>query len=139
MAHVVAPNLRGKGISATKVTKDGRPKRSGNWSTSTIHYQSLQFRDYKVLFENDRLIVRNSTPLADVMGKMGYAIEDLAKEDQFLNTIVREGYTKYRGKEYESRKRLTRTVFKYSFEDVRYIYREEIYTDGDFDYSFPEY
>lgn len=139
MAHVAAPNLRGKGISATKFTKDGEPKRSGNWSVSTIHYQSLQFRDYQVRYENGRLIVGDHTPLADVMGKMGYEIEELAKNDEYLKAISREGYAPIGGKKYESRKILTRTLRRYSIYDVRYVYREEIYTDGDFDYNFPEY
>jgi hypothetical protein len=139
MAHVTAPNLRGKGISATKFTKAGEPKRSGNWSVSTVHYQSLQSRDYRVKINDGRLIVGDYTPLADVMGKMGYTIEELARNDEYLKEIVREGYTPIRGKKYESRKRLTRVHLQYSMDKVVYIYREEIYTDGDFDYNFPEY
>ena len=64
MAHVVAPNLRGKGISTTKFTKDGKPKRSGNWSVTTIHFQSLQFMDYHV---SKDLIVGEHTHLSQVM------------------------------------------------------------------------
>lgn len=139
MAYVQAPNLRGKGISQTKFTKSGYPKRSGNWSVSTIHSQSLQSRDYKVKLINGRLIVGEHTPLTRVMGKSGSLIEELALQDEFLHDIIRSGYTKINGKEYESRKRLMKTHYHYSMEDVRYIYREEIYTDGDFDYSFPEY
>lgn len=139
MAHVTAPNLRGKAVSATKFTKAGEPKRSGNWSYSTVHHQSLQSRDYRVRYENGRLIVGDHTPLADIMGKMGYAIEELARNDEYLKSIHREGYASIRGKKYQSSKLLTRVNLQYSIDDVRYIYREEIYTDGDFDYNFPEY
>lgn len=139
MEKMKAPNLRGKGISATKFTKTGEPKRAGNWSVSTIHFQSLQFRDYKVKLEDGRLIVGDHTPLADVMGVMGNEIEDLAKNDEFLQIIVRQGFAKIGSKKYESRKRLTHINSRMGIDDVRYIYREEIYTDGDFDYQFSEY
>lgn len=139
MAHVVAPNLRGKAVSATKVTKKGEPKRSGNWSYQTVHIQSIQHKDYQVRMTEGRLIVGDHTPLANVMGKLGAAIEDLAIQDQYLENIVRGGYASINGKQYESHKRLTRTHVQYSMDDIRYMYREEIYTDGDFDYTFPEY
>ena len=139
MAHVVAPNFRGKGKSTAKVTKNGEPKRSGNWSASEIKRQSMQSKDYQVRLVNGGLIVGDHTPLHQVMGKTGYLIEELALKDEYLNDIVRRGNATINGKEYEACKRLTKAYYHYSLEDVRYIYREMIYTMGDFEYTFPEY
>ena len=139
MAHVTAPNLRGKAVSATKFTKAGEPKRSGNWSASTVHAQSLQSRDYRVKLVDGQLIVGDHTPLAYVMDQVGAIVEELVTNDVYFSQLVRDGHKTIRGKKYESRKTLKRIHLQYSMDNVLYIYREEIYTDGDFDYNFPEY
>ena len=146
MAHVVAPNLRGKGISTTKFTKSGDPKRSGNWSASTVHRQSLQYKDYDVMYKEDEdgikhLVIGDHTRLADIMGD---GVAALAMFDKHFDTYVQSG--KYEGlgngKGYEARRTLRkRQNFRewYPGEAPTFRYREEIYTDGDFTYNFPEY
>lgn len=145
MGKQMTPNYRGKGVSRSKFTKSGEPKHSGNFSYQSVHVSSLQSRDYQVTLKKDKdgdpiLIVGNSTPLCKVMPQ---EVANLALHDKFLDTIVRSGLADIRGKKYESRKTLTR--FKTHFrlwapeERVLFIYREEIWTDGDFIYEFPNY
>ena len=142
MAQVVAPNLRGKGISKTKFTKAGDPKRAGNWSVSTIRQQSLQFRDYRVwvkTFETgvQILMVGENTPLSFLMG---VAIATAVMNDKYFQTYRRTGTKKVGRKEYDADMVLTKfTGGSYWLQDKWGIYREEIYTDGDFNYNFPEY
>ena len=145
MGKQETPNYRGKGVSRDKFTKDGRPKHSGNFSYQAVHVNSLQSKDYRVTMKKDKdgdpiLIVGNSTPLLAVMPA---AVVELAMHDKFLETIVRSGLAEIRGKKYESRKTLTRFKVYYNFwtpeERVLFIYREEIWTDGDFIYEFPNY
>lgn len=145
MGKQLTPNYRGKGVSRDKLTKDGHPKHAGNFSYQTVHVSSLQSKDYQVTLKKDAdgepiLIVGNSTPLCKVMPQ---EVALLALHDKFLDTIVRSGKAKIKGKEYDSRKTLRR--FHWPFhawapeERVVFIYREEIYTDGDFVYEFPNY
>ena len=130
-------DYRGKGVSKDKLTKDGRPKRAGNFSYSTIHHQSLQSRDYYVVLKDGQLIVGEHTPLSQVMGDL---IATLALTDAHFGSYVQDGEKTVAGKKHEAHRRLTRYNARYSYLDaIRFIYREEIYTDGDFDYNFPEY
>ena len=50
---------RGRGTSATKFCKDGSPKHAGNWSESTLHYQSLVSKDY--------FVKRHTIPMEDCL------------------------------------------------------------------------
>ena len=145
MAHIQAPNLRGKGISKTKFTKIGEPKRSGNWSVATIHYQSLQSRDYRVRYwtleSGVQILVvgDNKTPLADIMGKQ---IANLAMFDKHFEQYTQSGYKEIGTRKYEVfrylRKNRVRSI-AYGKEDVEFTYREAIFTENDFNYTFPEY
>lgn len=148
MAHVTAPNLRGKGQSATKLTKAGQPKRSGNWSAYEIHRQSLQFKDYYVYVHTDetgieRLVMEDRTTLlADVIGEFGEMIENLALLDPHFNSYRREGEFKGigNGKCYEAHMTLRKVNGdRYWNQDRFAILRMEIYTDGDFKFNFPNY
>lgn len=138
-------NFRGKGQSTTKFTKAGEPKRSGNWSSQTIHHQSLQYKDYYVrLLQSESgikiLLVGDHTPLARIMGD---AIEELAINDENFSVYVQAGEYKGlgNGKSYEARRTLRKLNVRKSwyFDNRAFLYREEIYTDGDFTYNFPEY
>ena len=143
MANVIAPNLRGKGFSATKLTKSGDPKRTGNWSAATIHYQSLQSKDYPVFvktYENgiQVLMVGENTPLSYLMGEQ---IASLAMSDGYFESYRRSGQKSIGAKKYDA----NMTLRKYKGKSSMWLqnkwgtYREEIYTDGDFKYQFPEY
>lgn len=142
MAHVVAPNLRGKGISTTKFTKSGDPKRSGNWSAETIHYQSLQSKDYPVwvkTYENgiQVLMVGENTPLSYLMTEQ---LMSLALNDPYFDMYRREGEKTVGGKKHTACMTLRKSKGSRIWLQDRFgTYREEIYTDGDFDYQFPEY
>ena len=149
MAHVVAPNLRGKGISKTKFTKTGEPKRSGNWSVAAIHYQSLQSKDYHVRYwtleSGVQILVvgDNKTPLEDIMGKQ---IANLAMFDKHFEQYTQSGYkevgTELGTRKYEVFRYLKKNRVRsssYGKEDVEFTYREAIYTENDFNYTFPEY
>lgn len=139
---VTAPNLRGKGISKTKFTKAGDPKRSGNWSALTIHQQSLQSRDYRVWIKTYEdgiqvLMVGDHTPLASLMGEQ---LASLALSDPYFQSYYREGVKTMGKKKYDANMRLCKSKWNGNlFVKTWGIYREEIYTDGDFDYQFPEY
>ena len=131
-------NYRGKGVSTTKFTKTGEPKHAGNFSYSTIHRQSLQAHDYPVRLIDNRLIVGNSTPLDTLMGSV---VELAAREDGYFEEYQQKGEKTIGTKKYEAHKRLTKCHFRYQYlyELQQFTYREMIYTDGDFDYHFPEY
>jgi hypothetical protein len=148
MAHLVAPNLRGKGISKTKFTKTGEPKRSGNWSVQTIHHQSLQSKDYPVYLKKnesgaDILIAGEHTHLYDIMGGL---VEHLAISDENFSQYYQEGEFKGlgNGKAYQSFRSLTKNRLYgrrgwYFGPEPKFTLRLGIYTDGDFDFPFPEY
>lgn len=131
-------NYRGKGVS-TKLTKDGKPKRAGNWSYNTIHTQSLQFRDYKVMrIDNELVVGDNQTPLSHIMGEV---VATLALNNPYFHEYTEKGIKTVRGKQYEAQRSLTKfSAFgSHMYLDYEFILREQIYTDGDFDYPFPEY
>ena len=142
MAHVIAPNLRGKGVSETKFTKSGQPKRSGNWSAATIHYQSLKSKDYPVWvkeFESGIkiLVVGEKTPLPYIMGEKAMT---LALGDPHFDSYRRSGEKTVGNKPHEAHMTLTKSKIKYYIDKYRWgTLRMEIYTDGDFDFEFPEY
>lgn len=143
------PNLRGKGISSTKYTKTGAPKRAGNWSAAAIHAQSMQSRDYRVLIktydDGSRYVqVGNHTPLCKLMSdkshpEVGELIEQLILSDGFFGEYKQVGtHTLPHGKKYEVWRSVRRQPSHW-FENDMYIYREVIYTDNEFIYHFPEY
>lgn len=134
MAHVVAPNFRGKGKSATKVTKAGEPKRSGNWSASTIRYQTMQSKDYCVYAQGGKWIVGDHTPLDELMPGM----TEILKNDPYFASYHQEGVHTHGCKQYEAHKTLTMCKHT-SWRLYSLVYRETIYTMGDFEYNFPEY
>lgn len=146
MGKQTTPNFRGKGCSETKFTKAGEPKHAGNWSASKIHYQSLQVRDYYVRYVTDKgngiqkLIVGDHTPLAELMGTQ---VEWLAMRDENFDTYTQSGYNSkiVPGKKYEAYRRLCKSKLISSWEinPHAFTYREAIYTEGDFEYYFPEY
>lgn len=110
---------------------------SGNYSESTLHRLSLQCKDYDVHEQDGILIVGDHTPLSKLMPS---AVVELALTDRYFGYYVRDGFRTVFGKKYEAHMRLTKHHFKTCFrEDGWFSYREEIYTDGDFDYNFPEY
>ena len=148
MAQVKAPNLRGKGQSATKFTKAGQPKRSGNWSAVTIHLQSMQSKDYYVFLHKDEetgietLVLEHGTPLAAVLGDYGEMIATLAMRDPNFTSYRREGEFKGlgNGKGYEAHMTLRKLDGSIYWNRGRFaLLRMEIFTDGDFTFNFPNY
>ena len=137
MGKQFAKNYRGKGVS-TKLTKDGTPKHAGNWSATTIHFQSLQFRDYRVRRVDGELIVGEKTPLSDILQP---ELVDAIDRDPNFDSLHQKGTHTYRGKKYEARRSLRRVKVTWyrMIDGYEYIYREEIFTDGDFNYNFKEY
>lgn len=148
MGQQIAPNFRGKGRSATKFTKNGEPKHAGNWSERSMHYQSLQSKDYYVrLLESKEtagikvLIVGDNTPLYQIMGDM---VEQLAINDPHFYMYRQAGkYDKIRnGKKYDCSYTLTKNPLaakSWMINPHAFMLRVEIYTEGDFKYNFPEY
>lgn len=128
-----------KGISKDKFCKGTDiPKRSGNFSSQTVHYQSLQSRDYHVNLRNGRLIVGENTPLEDVMP----GIEQLALSDPYFESYTQKGTHTHSKKKYEARKTLTKREKHYEYctwLNYDFVYREMIYTDNEFDYQFKNY
>lgn len=139
-------NSRGKGTSLTKFTKTGDPKHAGNWSAQNIHRQSLQYRDYYVkLLKSESgieiLIVGDHTPLARIMGE---TVATLAMRDPNFESYRQQGYFKgiNNGRSYEAFRTLRKNnkyINSWQHNPHAFILREEIYTDGDFKYYFPEY
>ena len=128
-----------KGVSQTKFCKGTNiPKHSGNFSPATIHYRSLQSKDYHVRLHNGVLIVGENTPLEQVMPN----IEQLALLDPYFEQYTQRGTHTHNGKQYEAQKTLTKHKEHYQYCDwlnYDFIYREMIYTDYEFDYRFPNY
>ena len=132
-------DYRGRGVSATKVCKHtGKPKRAGNFSYATIHRLSLQFKDYPVTMRNDELIVGDHTPLMCVMPR---AVVELALTDTHFDVYIESGIVKHGGQEYEAHRRLTRNALygRSIWSHNLFKLRLEVYTDGEFDFNFPEY
>lgn len=131
-------SYRGKGTSR-KLTKDGQPKHAGNWSFQAIHAQSLQSKDWHVKRgANGELIVGDHTPLWKIMGE---AVATLAETNDRFNEYVECGKKEVGRKQYDAQRSLKRFLpyGSHVWIDYEFIYREQIYTDGDFDYNFPEY
>lgn len=130
-------SYRGKGTSR-KLTKDGQPKHAGNWSFQAIHLQSLQSKDWHVRRVNGRLIIGDHTPVADVLGGM---VEEIARSNEHFSEYVETGTKTVGRKQYDAQRSLKRFLpyGSHVWIDYEFIYREQIYTDGDFDYNFPEY
>ena len=139
MGKQVATTFRGKCESTSKKSKSGMPKHSGNFSYATFHKQSLQSMDYRVKrAANGHLIVGDHTPLLSILPT---AVVSLAMHDPSFDSIKLRWHKTINGKQYEACKRLTRqsSYGAKCWLDFEFIYREEIYTDGEFDYNFPEY
>ena len=137
---------RGKGTSATKFCKDGSPKHAGNWSESTIHYQSLVSKDYFVKRHTipmedclkETLIVvgdHENRPLTDFLPEN---VVQYLVSDPYIKTLNREGKVKVGGKEYDSFKEIKKTRYKY-MNGCEYILRLGIYTDNEIKWEFPEF
>ena len=136
MGKQTTENYRGKGVS-TKLAKNGQPKHSGNWSAATIHIQSLQYKDWKVRRIDGVLIVGEKTKLTDIFPEQLISAID---SDQNFESLNQKGTHTHNGKQYEARRSLRKATVKwYMWDGYEYIYREEIYTDGDFNYNFKEY
>lgn len=129
-------SYRGKCESKDKVRKDGKPKHAGNFSYTSFHAQRLQSKDYRVKMVDGELIVGDHTPLITLMPR---GVVETALSDPFFGTYVQDGKQPVNGKLYEAHKRLTKCNFCWSMDDVRFIYREEIYTDGEVEYKFKNY
>ena len=148
MGQQTTPNFRGKGVSAKKFTKTGEPKHAGNWSERSIHYQSLQSKDYYVRLlkskedpEIKMLIVGDHTPLYQIMGGI---VEQLAINDEHFYMYRQQGkYDKIsNGKLYDCSYTLMKNPLaakKWMIDPFAFKLRVEIYTEGDFTYNFPEY
>lgn len=139
-------SYRGKCESKSKVTKDGKPKRSGNFSYITFHAQSLQSKDYDVfrIIKDDGIenLVVGETPLAAIFGEFGALVETLAMRDDNFKEYRREGVHSHCGKQYECRMTLKKIVDSNRYwkgNNRLFKLRIEIYTDGEFTYNFPEY
>lgn len=139
---VTAPNFRGRGWSYTKRTKLGDPKRSGNWSASTIHHQYMQHKDYRVWVQKyesgiEVLMVGDHTPLSRLMGEQ---VASLAMKDPYFRSYYREGVKTVGNKQYEANMCLSKGKGSPIWLSLHWgTYREEIYPNGDFEYIFPEY
>lgn len=132
-------NYRGKGVSRDKFCKGTNiPKHAGNFSYSTIHYQSLQSRDYRVRVKNGQAIVGEHTPLDKILSPE--LVRIILNDDNFKH-YSQTGTHTHNGKQYEAGRSLTRfgAYATHIYLDYQYTLRIEIYTDGDFDFQFPEY
>ena len=138
-------DYRGKCVSTHgKVTKAGEPKMAGNFSYSTFHLQSLQAKDYYVRLKTyasgiKTLIVGDHTPLSRLMGEH---VNSLAMTDEHFDVYVRTGTKTVGVKKYEARMTLRKNKVHSAYWELdtyAFVYREEIYTDHDFNYQFPEY
>ena len=131
-------NYYGKCVSTHgKVTKGGVPKHSGNFSYQSMHYQSLQSRDYPVREKDGKLIVGDHTPLYELMP---IAVYELAVVDEQFESVCRKCTVVVDGKEYEGYKTLTRRHYSgAAFSQYDFVYREQVYTDFEIEVEFTEY
>lgn len=131
--------MRKQGFSKDKVCKGTDiPKRAGNFSPSTIHRQSLVARDYRVSIKDGNLIVGEGTLLTKLFEPMVVAA---IQSDPYFREYRQHGVKTINGKQYEAHRILTKFETRYAYlnENVKYILREEIYTDFDFEWNFNEY
>lgn len=133
---------RGKGVSTTKFCKDGTPKHAGNFSPTTIHYQSLVSKDYPV----KRMLLDDGTETLVIIGKtetrplaefMPQSVVDYVLSDPFFKSLSREGTIPVGKKQYECFKELRRLTYKY-MDGREWTLRLGIYTDFEFNWNFPE-
>lgn len=131
-------NYRGKGVSRTKTCKGTDiPKHSGNYSYSAIHAAFLQSKEYRVTLQDHHLIVGESTPLAEVFEP---ALLSAIESDPYFESYTQRGVKTVGNKQYDAQRTLTKYKSRYNYlNNIKYLYREQIYTDGDFDYNFPNY
>lgn len=132
-------NYRGKGTSRDKVCKGTNiPKHSGNYSYSTIHHQSLQSKDYHVRLKDGKLIVGDHTPLTKIFPA---ELVQLALTDENFKLYCQTGTHTHGGKQYEANRSLSKfnACGWHTYLDYQFTLRVEIYTDGDFEYTFPDY
>ena len=59
----------------------------------------------------------------------------------YIDTYIEKGTKTVGRKQYEAERSIKRYLpyGSHVWIDFEFIYREQIYTDGDFDYNFPEY
>ena len=129
-----------RGTSTTKFCKGTDiPKHAGNFSYSTVHYNSRQEKSYRVYYCGGQLVVgANNTPLVQLLPE---AVVELAKNDPNFEEYRQQGTQPVGGKQYEAHKTLRKnmTFGTRSWRNYSFLYILTIYTDGDFDYKFPEY
>lgn len=144
MGKQTTGNYRGMCESTSgKVTKNGEPKHSGNFSYDAFRRQNLKTRDYFVYLRKTEdgepiLIVGDHTPLAKLMGA---CVAELALIDTSFSMYRQDGEHTYGCKKYEAHKILTKSKadMTWVIDPYEFVYREEIYTDGEFEYQFIEY
>lgn len=130
-----------RGTSKTKFCKGTDiPKHSGNYSYTTVHYASVRKQTWRVWSQGGTLVVGQNTPLASLMSQ---SIVELAMNDPYFDTYVQKGTHTHGDKQYEAYKSLHKNYSfcaeKYSWRNYNFTYEETIYTDGDFEYNFPNY
>lgn len=127
------------GISTTKFCKGTDiPKRSGNFSPMTVHYNSRRERTYHVYFQAGELIVGEHTPLEHLLP---LPVVLLALHDEHFEEYRQQGVHTINGKEYEAHKTLRKvtTFGTRSWRNYRFTYTETIYTDYEIKHDFPNY
>lgn len=138
MGEQIAPNYRGKGTSKDKVRKDGKPKHAGNFSyrNSDAYKTHFQSQRYRVDFIDGKLIIGDHTPAEDILP---LALVELMLTDPNFEQYFQKGTHTRGGKKYDCWKKIYKPFNSGIGGYACFTYYEEICTEGDFKYNFPEY
>ena len=120
-------------VSKDKFTKDGRPKRSGNFSKLLMHYTH---KDYPCSLHADGTIIIGSHTPGETL--LLPAIIELMRTDKFFKQYRQDGKYNYQGKTYPC----WRIIYKNYFTThgaSDFTFTMGIDTKGDFNFKFPEY
>lgn len=119
-----------KGTSKTKFCKGTSiPKHSGNFSPIGMHWCS---RTWSVMLVNGALVIGEDTPASAVLPQQ---LIWLMLNDPNFKSYEQRGTHTHNGKQYTC----CRSVFKRFTSFAGFSLVEQIDTEGEFTYEFPEY
>ena len=122
------------GTSTDKFCKGTNiPKHSGNFSKFRMHYCT---QSYRVELRNGELIVGTHTPATSLFS---HALIELMITDPNFRMYEQKGVHTFNGKKYNCWKRINKSLLSECSLRPDFTYYECIDTEGDFEYTFPEY
>lgn len=120
-------------VSKDKFTKDGRPKRAGNFSKMYMHYQQ---HDYPVTRQKDGTFIIGKQTKAETV--LQPALIEMLRTDKFFKYYRQEGTLDYYGETFPCWRVICKNYYSI-YGASEYTMTMGVNTKGKFDYKFPEY